>query len=355
MEFVKEFHECGKRVLCNIVLGKLAGLLFKQFNTGIRRNLILALGLLFILFEIIELLTLTIIRQPILPVFIVSLVAALVASLSFYVVSWCYQYTLEQVEAAIRVSKLGENVEKRLADWLRKTVNPWIQLSTSVMLIILVTLAVYVIEQKVGLPFINWNFATFVAVSIVTFGMGQSGYWAVITPLITRELRRSDISEIRVYPLYPNKTPFLVAVSKVLSVFAIWDAVMVTLCLIGLFALRLDFSKGNALYFLMLVFVGYLVTSWTFLYPQFNLTQVVQRAKEKTLHQIQHESSRLYEEPDKLENADIERLKHLMEIHEIVRKSPNTVIGFSGLRSFIVSLITPTIVSVLGLFMQKLI
>ncbi len=130
---------------------------------------------------------------------------------------------------------------------------------------------------------------------------------------------------------------------------------MVTLCLIGLFALRLDLSEGNVLYFLILVFIGYLFTSWTFLYPQFNLAQVVKRAKEKTLHQIQRESSRLYEEPDELENADIERLKHLMELHEAVSRAPNTMISFSGLRAFIGSLITPTIVAVLGLFCKNLV
>lgn len=231
MEFINEFRESRKRVLCNIVLDRLADWPFKRFNTGIRR--ILALALLFTLFEIIELLVLVIIRQPVIPALIISLVVALIASLSFYVVGWCYQYTLEQTEAAIRISTLGRNVEKRLADWLRKTVNPWIQLITSVVSIILFVLVFYVIpisiysnqefnkilgqssvlyklvpflseksivERRVGFPF-KWNFATFVFVSLVIFGMSQGGYWAIVTPLITRELKRSDISEIRVYPL----------------------------------------------------------------------------------------------------------------------------------------------------------
>jgi len=302
MEFIKEFRECGKRVLCNIVLDKLVGWPFKRFDIGIRR--ILALGLLLLLFEIIELLALVIIQQPIPPVFVASLVAALVASLSFYVVSWCYQYTLQQAEAAISISTLGKNVEKRLIDWLRKAVNPSTQLLTSVVATILIVLAVYVVEHKVGLPF-SCNVATFVALILMTIGMGQGGYWAIVTPLMTRELRRGDVSEIGVYPLYPSKTPYLVAVSKVLSMFAIWDAVMVTLCLIGIFALRPDFSKGGILYLLMLILVGYLVTSWTFLYPQFNLAQVVQRAKENTLLQIRLESNRLYEELEKLEKQTL--------------------------------------------------
>ena len=319
MEFIKEFRGWPQRILCNIILEKLVGWSFKRFDTGIRR--ILALGLLFLLFEIIELLALLIIQEPIAPVFIASLIAALVASLSIYVVSWCYQYTLEQAEAAISISPLGKTVEKQSVDWLRKTVNPWTQLLTSVVAIILVVLAVYLIEDKVGLPF-NCSVATFVALGLVTFGMSQGGHWAIVTPLMTRKLRRGDVSEIGVYPLYPSKTPILVAVSKVLSVFAIWDAVMVTLCLIGLFALRPDFSRGGILYLLALVLAGYLVTSWQFLYPQFNLAQVVQRAKEDTLLRIQRESKRLYEELGKLENADFERLKHLMELHETVSRGP---------------------------------
>jgi len=160
MEFTKEFRECRKRILCNIVLDKFVGWPFKRFDNGTRR--ILALGLLFLIFETIELLVLVIIQEPIPPVFVASLVAALVASLSIYVVSWCYQYTLEQTEAAISISALKKIVGNRSADYLRKIVNPWTQILTSVVSVILVVLAVYVIEDKIGLPF-NCNVATFVA------------------------------------------------------------------------------------------------------------------------------------------------------------------------------------------------
>ncbi len=347
MEFTKEFRECRKRILCNIVLDKFVGWPFKRFDNGARR--ILALGFLFLIFETIELLVLVIIREPIPPVFVASLIAALIASLSIYVVSWCYQYTLEQTEAAISISALDKIVDNRSADWLRKRVNPWTQILTSVVLIILAVLAVYVIEGKVDFPFES-NVATFVALSLVVFGMGQGGYWAIVAPLMTRKLAQGDVPEIGIYSLYLSKTPILVAVSKVLSVFAIWDAVMVTLCLIGLFVLRPDFGRGSILYLIALVLGGYLVTSWTFLYPQFNLARVVERVKENTLLQIQLESNRLYKRLGKLENADFERLKHLMELHESVNRGPNTVISLSGLRSFFGSLIGPTIVAILGVW-----
>jgi len=180
--------------------------------------------------------------------------------------------------------------------------------------------------------------------------MSQGGYWAIVTPLMTRKLAQGDVLEIGVHSLYPSKTPILVAVSKVLSIFAIWDAVMITLCLIGLFALRPDFNRSSILYLVALVLAGYLVTSWTFLYPQFNLAQVIKRAKENTLLQIQRESNRLYKRLGKLGNADFGRLKHLMELHESVNRAPNTVISLSGLRSFFGSLIAPTIVAIFGVW-----
>ncbi|NQT79227.1 MAG: hypothetical protein HQ555_02390 [Candidatus Aminicenantes bacterium] len=357
MALIKEYREYGKKVLCNIVLDKLASRPFKRFEAKKRR--ILGLCLIFLFFESIQLLAFVIIQYPILTVFITSLAASLIATLSIYVINWGYYFAYKQLEAVIDVTKITRNVEKRMIDWGRKVINPWAQLFTSLLLTILIIFAIYLIEKNIGLPF-NYNIPILIEFGLVVFWIGQGVYWAIVAPLITSELKQFDALEINIDPIYPSKSLSLVVVSRALSIFAIWDAVMITLCLIGLFLLKPDFSSGGIFYVLMLIFAGYLVTFWTFLYPQFSLIKIVRREKNNTLFQIQHVSNSIYKKIDKLGNSDLERLKYLMELHENIRKSPNTVISFSGLQFFIGSLIVPTIVAILGVLnweslMKKLI
>lgn len=348
MELIKELRECGKRVLSTIVLDKLGEIYFKRFSIGIRR--VLSAGMLFIIFEIIELFILILIHEPLQPVFISTLLSALAATMSLYSVCWCYQYTVDQTVASIRKSSIGNNVENRLIDQLRKLTNLRNQILASIVSTILVLSILYVIELKIGLSFNCNTSASFVTIGIASLGMGQGGYWAIVLPLLTKVLRDGDISEIVKNPLYPEKTPYLIAVSKMYSVYAMWDSFMVTLCLIGLFALGFRFDRGSFLNPIFLIILGYIITSWTFLYPQYNIAKIVKHSREDTLLQIEHESQILYKKIDKLENSDFERLKLLMELHKNVSKGS---IVITGLWSYISSMVTPTLVAVLSTLIKN--
>ena len=123
MELIKdELHKCGKRVFCNVVVERLTGgSFFNRFSNFWRR--ILAFFTLFFLFEILELLLLVSIKQLTQLIFISSVFAAVAAALSFSMVSWCYQYTVDSTLDSLRKSKIGGNLEKGLVDWLKKSVN----------------------------------------------------------------------------------------------------------------------------------------------------------------------------------------------------------------------------------------
>jgi len=351
MEFITEIRKCGKRVLCNLVLEKSTGWLSRQYGEGFRR--FVGLCLLFIIYESITLLFLVLFRMPVQSLWVASLLTSLIGSLSFYVVSWCYQYSLEKIETASSITTIGANIEKRMVEWLRKIVNIWIQFFVSVLYVSLVFLTIYTIKGTISIP-------SLFGLVLASFGMGQGGYWAVMGPLLTKELSRGDVSEIGHYPLYPNKTPILVAFSKVMAVYGIWDTIMVTLCVVTILVSSPDSKIGTTLYLWIFVISGYGITLWNFLYPQINLAIVLHNAKQNTLLQIQLETNKLYEEIGKLGNTDFERLKHLMELHDAVEQSPNTMINLSGITSFIGSLITPTAVALFGVLdwkslLQKLI
>lgn len=348
MDLIKELHESRKKILCTIVLDKVGEICFERFSIGIRR--LLSAGLLFIVLEITELFTLIFIHEPLKPIFISTLISAFAASISFYVVCWCYQYTVDQTEASLRKSSIGNNVERKLIDQIRKLTNLRNQILTSIVSTLLVLSILYVIQLKIGPPFNCNTSASFVTIGFASLGMGQGGYWAIFLPFLTTILRNGDISEIVKTPLYPEKTPYLIAVSKIYSAYAMWDSFMVTLCLIGLFALGIRTDQSSFLNPIFLIILGYMITSWTFLYPQYNIAKIIKRSKDDTLLQIEHESQILYKKIDKMQNSDFERLKLLMELHKNVSKGS---IAITGLWSYISSMVTPTLVAVVSTLIKN--
>ena len=188
----------------------------------------------------------------------------------------------------------------------------------------------------------------YVSLSLVLLGMGQGGYWAIVTPLLFKHLEQMDQGEIDLDQLQPSKTLTLVFASKVLSIYAMLDALMVTLYLLFFIALHPDFSESSLYYSFGIVLFSYLVTAWTFVFPQYCLSRFIRRAKATTLQRIQGATERIYKDFENLDNTGLERLSNLISLYEKVNKTPNTVLDFSSVRSFSGSVIIPTVVVVLG-------
>lgn len=351
MELLKELGVLKERVLCNLVLERIAGWPFRRFEPGMKR--FLGLCLLFAIFEASELLVFGIAQISIPRFLIPSILTAFIAALCVHVVGCCYQHTLVELGAVASTPALGSGIEQALVNWLRKATNLWLQLFWSCVVTVVVILALVLMKEKAGLS-IAYGPGLLFGTGLVFFWLGQIWYWAILTPFATRQLRGCDASEIGLDPLYPNETPILVAMSRTLSVYALWHGFVATLCLVLLFTLRPDFSKGGTPYVLVFVLLSYIISFWTFLYPQFNLAQLVYRGKQHTLLKIRAESSKLYENLDRLEKADFERLENLRGLHDTVSKWRNTVVGFSGLRSFIASLIMPALTAFVGFRVESL-
>jgi len=343
MDAISAFHVCRERVLCNLLMSKL--LVGRLGGLDPARKRVVACAVLFGLFVAVELVVLAATGQPARPVLAAALLAALVASVCFYAVSWCYDYSLFQTQTVVELSMVGEEVSSRLAAWLHRVADVRAQAVTSLVLMSLVSGTIGVILRQGDVPasYIPFLFA---AANVVALGMGQPLFWALATPLVTARLLRLDPMQLGVYPLRPSQTPVLGAISRVSSAFAIWDAAVVTLFLAGLFALPPSFVRAGVAYLLVLVLAGYLATAWTFLYPQFNLGRVVQHGKQNTGLKLLGECRRLSEGLERRDKADLDRLALLNQLSEVVIKSPNSVLSFGELRSVAVSVLTPTLLAI---------
>ena len=254
-----------------------------------------------------------------------------------------HQNALKLWEATIQPTSFSKTTEMHLINWLKTSANLRYQILTSIITIALILSYAFVFNV-----FLNvWDAIIFV--SLMAMGGGQGFYWAFATPLMTTVLLQSPISDFANDPLYPSRSPILIALSKMLLLFAAWIAVLVTLVIVFLFLAEPQFRENGTVYVLIAVGVSYISSAWTFVYSQFNLSQIVRRIKENTLFQIQNEINKLYQLLGKLEKSDFDRLNSLMELHNTINKRPNSLIDLSTIRSFLGSLLTPSLATAAGL------
>ncbi len=136
--------------------------------------------------------------------------------------------------------------------------------------------------------------------------------------------------------------------------YAIWAAIIVSLCIISLLFLVTENNENYRLYIILIVIMGYIISSWTFLFPQYNFSKIILKHKKMNLAKISLEIKRIYNNDlEKIKDNNIVRLANLTTLYSAIKNQPITMINFSGLKLFIGSLITPTIVAIIGILFSK--
>ena len=352
MKSLYKYFNFENKILANIILYKLFGWPFKKYKINTKR--IYSFFLFFFVILTIESLIFKLLKVNIDKTLLVLLFSSsLIGCLSFYVISWAYQSTYLKLKEMGNIPSISERLNKQMLTWVKKITMLWKQLLFS---IITITLSLYIINYtsfKLILPFQN-NIATNIAFSFEIFGLSHGVYWAILTPISTRIIRFSDFSETIFHPIYPNKNPILFQLSKNLSMFAILDAIIVTLCIISSLFLDIENSENYKLYIILIVIQGYIITSWTFLFPQYNLSKIISKHKKMNLTKISSEIKRIYNNDlEKIKDDNIVRLANLTTLYSVIKNQPITMIDFSGLKLFIGSLMAPTIVAIIGVLFSK--
>lgn len=351
LKFINEFEKCEPKIFTNYILVKVVGKVYKKLPIKFRLFLsFLNLFLIFFLIEIITLLLFNIqIRTHIWP----AIFGSFVGSFAFFVVSWCYYYSLTKIKNSLTIKSFGPSIDEKICDWIRKTVSIKYQVLFSVLFCCFIISTLIIIELTIRLPF-TFDLFLICTVLVVAFGMGQGGYWAILSPFVIVSFKKANISDINGYPINPSKTLHFELLSKLLSTFAIWDAIMVSLCLVGVFLLEPNLNSGGLYYILAIILLGYLITFWTFVFPQINLSAIVSRIKQNTLSEIQKEINRLYSMLQNSEYNDLDKINQLTGLYKHVYSNPNSMFNFSAVRSLIFSLVTPTVVGILGHLIKKI-
>ena len=323
----------------------------KKWDDGTKR--VASSIIIWFAFLVIEVILLSLLGNSVSMIFLPSLIAAIVPALSIYIISWSYSFLYKNFEEAFSSTKIEGDLEKELMAWWGNAANLGKQIWTSIIFTVLGAASITVMYLSGNFPTLkvfkpNSGFFEVLIFSIfIVFWGAQGIYWGWVLPSITQRLNQIPVTEKQIYSVDPSKSPLLFAISNSFSFFALEIAIMITLCIIGSFTLQPDVSE-KFLFGLSILILGYIVSSWTFLYPQFYLSTIIKKAKRATIIEIQKEIEVLYKNIGEAKSADFERLKNLRELQSHILQTPDSLIYFRDWRNFIGSLLTPTIVAISG-------
>jgi hypothetical protein len=353
MELLESLRSHRNTILCCLVTDKIATSLTKKLSNRTRR--IIASILIWIILFTFEMIVMALLGNSPAIIFLPTLIASLIPSLSIFIISWSYSFIYKNLEQAIKINAIGINLERELVEWWEKCANLRRQLFTSlvfVLIAIIIIIAFFISGNFPVLEVLNHRFQGLFEVILYTvviiFWGGQGIYWGWMLPNITKVINKNPLSEMQIYNVNPTKSPLLAAVSNSFSFLALEITAMITLCIVGVFTLQPDINQ-KFIFSISILLLGYIVSSWTFFYTQFYLSTIVKLAKKATTIRIQQEIESLYNNLSKIKSSDLKKLENLLQLQDFVSKTPNSFVSISAWRNFIGSLLAPTLITLIGL------
>jgi hypothetical protein len=276
------------------------------------------------------------------------ILAALVSSLSLYVIDRAYHYCLRNLNEVITSSTFSESVEQRLLEWVDKNVRLRPQIIFSIITSIVLTLLFYVIDFMHGLPFDTTHIIFFI-MFIVVFFVSQGLYWAILTPLIVKVLIDSEQSEIQVFIFNPNQTSIFTALQRIYSFFTLLINLIVTIILLGFLSLKPDFNTGKILIVGFWIVLGYVISFYTSYMPRIWFSDMLEHKVQISLNKIEHFINQRYMDFESLSCEELEELEIIINLHQRIIDNTKSKLRVESIISFLGNGIMPTIVAVIGI------
>ena len=243
---------------------------------------------------------------------------SILCCLCIFSVYWSYEFTRAQIENATDIEPIEGSVREELINWIRLWAKPYCQFYSSLIFAGLVALTLVIANNMMG-PFYCVYYIPAFAFPVAFFGF-QGIYWGVTTPLMVDCLRR-NYTNLKIYYIYPERTPILVAMSNMFMFYAFWLVTLVTVDIIILFVLRSQIKDNGFIYPIIMSLGGYVVGIFTLLRPQIKLAEIIRKKKVSTLYEIDSKI-RLASAEMNLDLACLEHINGLIDLYKSVESGP---------------------------------
>jgi hypothetical protein len=223
--------------------------------------------------------------------------------------------------------------------WVNKIYSLRKQIIVSILFVILSLTIVRFLEVKYSSIPIYVSF--YIAVAFASFLLGNGIYVVIINPSLLIPIRNSRLT---LYPLAPADSPFITkavsAFNRLILGYALGFSLLL-LIIIELYRFNPFGDDATLPIASSILIFGLFLISYSFLLPNYLLSQIIKNEKYRVLENLQSKIVDLYRTIQPLDIKKSKDIKAITDIYEIVKSSREYPISFSGFRNYITSMLLP--------------
>lgn len=186
----------------------------------------------------------------------------------------------------------------------------------------------------------RFEVGSYLLVFFTYFGLGQGLYCAIIIPSL---VKAASNERWELFWLKPADSPAVTEVKITYMKLTIADSIFCTLGLVGLYWLKPWESPVVTLISALWLLVGLIAVTYSFVYPQYYLRNLILAEKQRQLLHVQGLIDTYRDKLPVLTKEDTERLSHLFFVYDRLLGARESGLDLSVFSRFVASLIFPII------------
>lgn len=182
--------------------------------------------------------------------------------------------------------------------------------------------------------------------SLAMFCVSHGGYSGLLIPTIAKPLSKGGL---KLFWLNPADSEPIRIASWGFRLLTLADGFFVTACIISLYWLRPWESMLVATISGVWLIIGIIAVSYSFFYPHYHLNKAITLEKKKQLEIIKAILDDYYLRIKELKEDEFKRLNEYIQIYERLSTTRDSSIDTSAFRSYMTSVVIPTVSFFTGL------
>lgn len=190
--------------------------------------------------------------------------SALISSLTVFIISFAYRYTVKNLSKVFRTSIVENRSKQILFLNIKKLVNINYQIFFVLIVTLLMAFAISFIEFPFKISF-HSSLLVFFRRFVFYFLMNQGLYWAIVSPLPVKGLKDSSISELGGNDYSPFNTPLIRTIKRLFFAYSLFCFDAITMCTLGRYIVNLEFNFSKDFYWSMFLLIGVFSSFFTYM------------------------------------------------------------------------------------------
>ena len=279
-------------------------------------------------------------------IFLAIILTSVTTASALYSVILLFRKAAGWLDDALSDPICAAQVNSEIVKWLKNIGSYWTQIIIAVISVIVAIVLANVSHVFFNQEFLNNN-ASYFAVAIIGFSLGQGAYWSNRVLNILRIIKEIDNKLLCLYKIDPSKSEFLISLARTYRLYMVTSALLITLSVGILIFAGVDLNSKSTWIPVSLSVIGYIGTLRVFIVSQLAFSSIIRNEKRKSINIVQSEINKLIAEYTLFDLAKSDMLKSHCAVLKMINKAPNSMLNLKSTWTLFGTLITQSVLFIM--------